>query len=50
MSRKNINFGDKKIKKSDFHKTKNLTKIDDIHVNKTLVSKEEITIWHKKST
>ena len=31
----------KKIKKSDFHKNKKVTKIDDIDVNKILVSKEE---------
>ena len=41
MSRKNVNFGDKKIKKSDFYKNKKVTKIDDIDVNKILVSKEE---------
>ena len=33
MSEKNVNFGDKKIKK--------VAKIDDIDVNKILVSKEE---------
>ena len=31
----------KKIKKSDFYKNKKVTKIDDIDVNKILVSKEE---------
>ena len=41
MSRKNVNFGDKKIKKSDFYKNKKVTKIDDIDANKILVSKEE---------
>ena len=41
MSRKNVNFEDKKIKKSDFYKNKKVTKIDDIGVNKILVSKEE---------
>ena len=41
MSRKNVNFEDKKIKKSDFYKNKKVTKIDDIDVNKILVSKEE---------
>ena len=39
MSRKNVTFGDKK--KSDFYKNKKVTKIDDIHVKKILVSKEE---------
>ena len=41
MSGKNENFGDKKIKKSDFYKNKKVTKIDDIDVNKMLHSKEE---------
>ena len=41
MSRKNVNFEDKKIKKSNFYKNKKVTKIDDIDVNKKLVSKEE---------
>ena len=40
MSEKNVNFGDKKIKKSDFYKNKKVTNIDDIDVNKILVSKE----------
>ena len=34
MSRKNLNFGDKKNLKSDFYKNKKVTKIDDIDVNK----------------
>ena len=34
MSRKNLNFGDKKKLKSDFYKNKKVTKIDDIDVNK----------------
>ena len=33
------NFGDKKIKTSDFYKNKKVIKIDDIDVNKILVSK-----------
>ena len=41
MSGKSVNFGNKKIKKSDFYKNKKVTKIDDIDVNKILVSKEE---------
>ena len=41
MSGKNINFDDKKIKKSEFYKNKKVSKIDDIGVNKTLVSKKE---------
>ena len=40
MSVKNINFEGKKIKKSDFYKNKKITKIDDIDVNKILVSKK----------
>ena len=39
MSGKNVNFRDKKIKKVAFIKTK-VTKIDDIDVNKVLISKE----------
>ena len=41
MSGKNINFDDKKIKKSDFYKNKKINKIDDINVNNILVSKKE---------
>ena len=41
MSRKNVNFGDKKVKESDFYKNKKVTLLDDINVNKILVSKEE---------
>ena len=41
MSIKNVNFGDKKSKKSDFYKNKKVTRIDDIDANKILVSKEE---------
>ena len=41
MSGKNINFNDKKIRKSDFYKNKKLNRIDDIDVNKILVSKKE---------
>ena len=41
MSRKNVNFRDKKIKKSDFYKNKKVTKIDGIDANKILVSKKE---------
>ena len=42
MSRKNVNFRDKKkIEKSGFYKNKKVTRIDDIDVNKILVSKEE---------
>ena len=41
MSGKNINFDDKKIKTSEFYKNKKVTNIDDIDVNKILVSKKE---------
>ena len=41
MSGKNVKFGDKKIKNHDFYKNKKVTKIDDIDVNKILVSKPE---------
>ena len=42
MSRKNVNFGDKKIQKSDFNKSKKGTKIGDLDVDKILISKEEL--------
>ena len=41
MSGKNINFEDKKILKSDFYINKQINSIDDIDVNKILVSKKE---------
>ena len=42
MNGKNINFDNKKIKKSDFYnKNKKIFNIDDIDVNKILVSKKE---------
>ena len=42
MNRKNINFGSKKIKKSDFYnKNKKIFNVNDIDVNKILVSKKE---------
>ena len=42
MSRKNINFEDKKIQKSYFHKNKKVTTIDDIDANKIFVSKNHM--------
>ena len=41
MSGKNINFGDKNIKRSSFDKNKKINNIDDIDVNNILVSKKE---------
>ena len=42
MNGKNINFDDKKIKKSDFYeKNKKIFNMDDIDVNKILVCKKE---------
>ena len=42
MNTKNINFYNKTIKKSDFYnKNKKILNIDDIDVNKILVSKKE---------
>ena len=41
MSEKNINFDGKKIEKSEFYKNKKVFQIDDIDVNKILVSKKE---------
>ena len=41
MSEKNIIFNDKKINKTNGCKNKKLFKIDDIDINKILVSKRE---------
>ena len=41
MSGKNVNFRDKKMKKSNFYKNKKVIKIDDIDVDKILVSEEK---------
>ena len=41
MSGKNINFDDKKIKRSSFCKNKKINNIEDIDVNNILVSKKE---------
>ena len=42
MSGKNINFDDKKIKKSSFYKNKKIyNNIEDIDVNNILVSKKK---------
>ena len=41
MTNKTINFGDKKINKSNFSKNKKLFNIHDLDVNKILVSKKE---------
>ena len=41
MSGKNINFNDKKIKKSIFYKNKAINNIEDIDVNNILVCKKE---------
>ena len=41
MSGKNLNFDDKKIKESKLYKNKKVFLIDDVDVNKILVSKKE---------
>ena len=41
MSGKNIIFNDENINKSNFYKNKKLSKIDEIDVDKILVSKKE---------
>ena len=41
MSEKSINFDDKEIKISNFYKNKKINNIDDIDVNKILISKKE---------
>ena len=43
MSGKNINFDDKKIKKSTFYKNKRIYSTDGIDVNNILVSKNDHT-------
>ena len=42
MSRKSINSDDKKISKSNFYKNKKLFNLNDIDLNKILVSKKEL--------
>ena len=41
MSGKNINFEDKQIKKRSFYKNKKIFKVEDIDVNKILLSKKD---------
>ena len=41
ISGKSINFDDRKINKINFYKNKKLFKIEDIDINKILVSKKE---------
>ena len=41
MSGRNINFDEKKIKKSAFYQNKRIYSIDEIDVNNILVSKKE---------
>ena len=41
MNGNRINFDNKNIKKSDFYNKNKIFNIDDIDVNKTLVSKKE---------
>ena len=41
MSGKNINFNDKKIRKSNFYKNKKINRIEDIDINNILVSKKK---------
>ena len=40
MSRENINFDDKKIRKSTFYNNKTINNIEDIDINNVLVSKK----------
>ena len=48
LSGKNIDFSDKKMKKSTFYKSKGINNIEDIDVNNILVSKKE-TYGNKNS-
>ena len=49
MSGKNINFDDKKIKRSNFYKNKKINNIEDIDVNNILVSKKRVIQYKKFS-
>ena len=42
ISEKTINFGDKKINKKDFYNNKKQSNIEDIDINKILISRPEI--------
>ena len=42
MSGKSINFDDRKVNKTNFYKNKILFKIEDIDINKILLSKREL--------
>ena len=44
MSGKNINFNDKKIKKSIFYKNRAINNIEDIDLDNILVSKKNRTV------
>ena len=48
MTGKTVNFNNKKIDKSNFYRNKRLFKIDDIDVDKILISKKEL--YGKKKT
>ena len=48
MSEKTINFGDKKIVKKDFYNNKKQFNIEDIDINKVLISKPEVH-WVQRS-
>ena len=41
MNKKKINFNDKKIKNTEFYKNKKIFNVDNIDVNRILVSKKE---------
>ena len=47
ISRNSLNFNNEKILKSDFYKNKKIFNIDNIDVNKILVSKKEKEIYGK---
>ena len=47
MIEKTINFGNKKINKSKFNKTKRLFKTDDINIDKILISKKKNPVEKK---
>ena len=50
MSGKNINFDDKKIKRSSFYKNKKINNIEDIDVNNILLKKNHTVIKIRLNT
>ena len=47
MGGEEISFGDEKINKKEFYRNKKLFKVEDIDINKILVSKKK-NIWQNR--